>query len=282
MSEQKIFLKKNAMMEQKRKIMNKPTLTNYDIFDDQDPIKSNDSCVYKGRCKVTGEKVAIKLRNKSTYLFHYNEISKLRAIQSEPGVVKLIESISTPYHFFMITKCPENEIDLFEYVTEKGAGKGIGEDEAKIIFRQVVETLQNLFKKYGIIHGDIKSENIIIDKNTMTATLIDFEASYVDKKTDSFRYYAPKATVFFLPPEWFAKNRIKSQSASTWALGMMLYEMISGNFPFEEGKESLFTEIPISNLNCSDNLKKILSKCLDCNPAKRPTIKNLLKQKWLV
>jgi len=87
-----------------------------------------------------------------------------------PGVIQLVDYFEQPDSFILVMERPERVKDLFDHITESGS---LEEDEARCLFRQIVKTTVALHN-VGIVHRDIKDENILVDAESRDIRLIDF------------------------------------------------------------------------------------------------------------
>ena len=104
----------------------------------------------------------------------------------------LSRSKSYPFPTRLIRK---PSMDLFECIEQH---KALSESDAIIIFRQIVSAIAYLHEK-GIIHRDIKDENVVIDEN-LVVKLIDFGSASIESKENKY-LECFQGTLLYCPPE---------------------------------------------------------------------------------
>jgi eukaryotic-like serine/threonine-protein kinase len=151
------------------------------------------------------------------------------------------------------------------------------------VFEQMVLAVAHLHEN-GIFHRDLKPANIKITKESVVK-LLDFgiaKAAYTPKLTQEG--YIVGTSCFMAPEQFQSKGNMQSDC---WALGVILYEMLTGYLPFD-GKTD--TEIRIKIERCeyiapnlivptiSKKSKRLIEKLLQPNPQKRLNSQALLQE----
>lgn len=106
----------------------------------------------------------------------------------------------------------------------------IPENDVRYIFKQIVEGI-NYLHLNNFVHRDIKLENILINKKNKDVKIIDFGFSVcvqADKKLCMFC-----GTPSYMAPEIVSKQEYNGKYVDVWALGILLYTMLCGKFPFK-------------------------------------------------
>lgn len=128
----------------------------------------------------------------------------------------------------------------------------------------------------GIIHRDIKSGNIMCSEDGKVK-IMDFGLAKVQGNADITRKGTTLGTTSYMSPEHFRGGEV-DQRSDIWALGILLYEMLTGKMPFSGAYEqaviySILNEEPEAIIGLNEavplELKEIVDKCLKKNPDER-------------
>ena len=236
--------------------------------------------------KETKNKFAIKIYDKNMindddkkYTIK-NEIFILNQLDNE-NVMKLYDVIETNRYLYLIMEYI-NGISLLDFI-QKQKNHRIDENKCKELFYQIVKGILYC-QNENICHRDIKLENILIVNNKIIK-IIDFGFAIKCNRNEYQEFFC--GTVYYMPPEIVNKQRYMPFYSDIWSLGVLLYAMIFGDFPFRANKqEKLFELINECNLifpddiKVSDKVKNLLSKIIVIKPSKRISLEEILNDPW--
>ena len=209
--------------------------------------------VYKAYDTIDDRTVAIKilkdefLGNQEIIRRFKNE-SKAIAVLDHPNIVKVYD-VSFGDRLQYIVMEYIDGISLKEYLNQQ---KEIRWKEALHFTMQILRALQHAHEK-GIIHRDIKPQNIMLLQDG-TIKVTDFgiarfshseTRTMTDKAIGSVHYIAPEQ----------ARGDLTDDKADIYSVGVMLYEMITGQLPFEADNA---VSVAIMQLQADPNLREIL------------------------
>merc|ERR1711913_18189 len=124
------------------------------------------------------------------------EVALMQQVENIEGVIKILDYIDdTECYYIVMEKI--NSKDLFDFITDEGP---LPENFAKGMFSEIVQTVIQC-RDSGVLHRDIKDENILVDLKTYNVKLIDFgsgcehnhheEPDKVFKEFRGTRVYSP-------------------------------------------------------------------------------------------
>lgn len=220
------------------------------------------------------------------------------------------------YSIIMPLYCggPQQNIpsDLFAYIQRRG-GKVLPENVIRGIFAQLVMAVEHLHIQLGLIHGDIKDENIMLygfssepDEFDVIPRLVltDFgSAAYyrcggptvqrgvppteqqyrqsmfvngkcIEKKILLFTEYY--GTRDFIPPEVAQKRPFSGPPQDIWAMGLILHIICFQYLPVHG-----YEKIQSKPENISPDIDELLGRMLSPKPEHRPTIQEIASLEWI-
>ncbi len=173
--------------------------------------------------------------------FFKNEINILSQI-SHKNIVNIIDSgegkikgKNNKNYFYIILDYCENQT-LFNYIYFYR--KGFGESFGKYIFNIILDTVNDIHN-LGFAHRDLKTENILLDKNfNIKISDFGFSASLEDKEGNKKKLTTILGTLQFLAPEMIEKKNYDGKKADIYALGILLLAIVSGKYIFYCAKKT--------------------------------------------
>ena len=201
------------------------------------------------------------------------EVALMQQVADVPGVVKLLDYFDMGSSFYVVME-RFNSKDLFDFISEQGP---LPENLAKNLFRQVVDIVQQCHAK-GVLHRDIKDENLLIDLTSHQIKLIDFgSGTYLHEGI----YTEFEGTRVYSPPEWIKYRRYKADGLTVWSLGILLFDMLCGDVPYETDQQIQQAQLLwFPQLRLSHEAKHLVSRCLNPDPEQRISLQQLAIHPW--
>jgi serine/threonine protein kinase len=256
------------------------------------------SDVYAAKDEHCGnERVAVKITKptRAAALDCEQELVALEQLSDLPHVVGMRRHFRCGDRAIVVMELADGD-ELFEIVK---AERRLSEDHARGVIQQVLETITAMHQR-GWVHRDLKLENVITDTRTNTNKIIDFGFAVRQAPGAGASTTGVIGTAHYVAPEVVWRSSYDGRAVDMFAVGVMLYVMLYGQYPF--GHRSNFgvgprmrqaDKMSVSANYCfprcrggssaavSEEAKGLIRSLLLEDPAQRPTAEEAIRHSWV-
>ncbi|XP_078280023.1 serine/threonine-protein kinase NIM1-like [Rhinoraja longicauda] len=231
---------------------------------------------------LTKERVAIKIMDKK-HLTHkkqelfVNEVLCMEQLH-HPNIIRLYEVLESRTRLHLVLEYADGG-DLFTKICTQGR---LLEHESKFIFIQIVSAVKHMHEN-NVVHRDLKAENVFYSHNNLVK-VGDFGFSALCPVNEPLNVYCGSPP--YAAPELFREKSYFGIHVDIWALGILLYFIMTATLPFcADTVKKLKKFILLGSYSIppyvSNPCKKLIHGILQPIPTNRHSIANILDCPWL-
>jgi eukaryotic-like serine/threonine-protein kinase len=205
--------------------------------------------IFRGTDLRTGRPVAIKIphpemESDPVFFDRFRREEEIGRMLDHPGVMKVLPNDDRS-QFYMVMEWVDGRL-LRQILNEQGK---LPAERAVRIALRICEVLEYIHQR-GIVHRDLKPDNIMVDDGDHVK-LIDFG---IAAKSGSRRLTFTKLSQVMGTAEYISPEQVKGKRGDArsdlYALGIMLYEMLTGKTPFSGDNPFLIMNDRVLNNPC--------------------------------
>lgn len=281
-----VFIKNNSKSKNKQTNNKQFENTDKEVQNQENIQKIGPYTIIRELGKGATSKVYLVSKDKNFYaakVFQHSDKELLERFKREAEILKQIKHIN-------IVQIVDHGEDnnkaylILEYVN----GKTLDEIYPNLTIIQKIDIILavcnalNYLHNKGIIHRDVKPENILVDKDLKTIKLTDLGISRIVYAKPITHDGQILGTPAYMAPELF-EGVYTDPRIDIYSLGITMYEIFTGKIPFDGSPSEIvikhLKETPLLpsliNPNIPTNLEKVIMKSIEKNPERR--YKNVLK-----
>jgi len=173
------------------------------------------------------------------------------------------------YHLLVLEYLPG--VSLFDLIDKNSR---LSEPVARYILLQVLSAISYLHSQ-GILHNDIKDENVMVGREG-TVTLLDLGSATYETNSKTRNYCGSET---YSSPEVVSGKPYSRLCQEIWSIGVLLFVMVSGEMPFDCVLDVLDQE-PVYPPFLSQDLQNLLQTIFCKNPEARPPLPTIQTSTW--
>jgi len=196
--------------------------------------------VYEALSTKTNQVVALKVaKRKNLQKIPNGEESIMKEIDilnciNHRNIVKLLDFFASEDNRTLYMVLEHVEGGTLRELANKSPKHRLPLSQARDLFKQLVTALDYLHNELGLIHGDVKPDNILVTVDGVLKLLDLGSAKEIAAHKDGRPFCKCNGSPAFQPPEIASgQNIFSGPEMDIWAAGVTLYIMTVGKFPFE-------------------------------------------------
>lgn len=229
--------------------------------------------VYKARQIALDRPVALKIllprfKDQAAFAERFGREARTLARLNHPNIVDLYDFGQAGGHWFFVMEYVDG-VDLRHALCQ---GR-LAPEEALAIVPRICDALQYAHSQ-GIVHRDIKPENVLIDEQG-NVKIADFGLARIvlqEREAPITGTGDIMGTPQYMAPEQFSRPNQVDQRADIYALGVVFYEMLTGELPIGR------FDPPSHKVNVDVQLDRIVMRSLEHEPERRYQTASEVKQ----
>ncbi|KAK9400008.1 NUAK family SNF1-like kinase 1 [Crotalus adamanteus] len=226
--------------------------------------------------RFSGRMVAIKSIRKDKIkdeqdMIHIRREIEIMSSLSHPHIITIYEVFENKDKIVIIMEYASKG-ELYDYISER---RRLNERETRHFFRQIVSAVHYCHKN-GVVHRDLKLENILLDDNC-NIKIADFGLSNLYQKDKFLQTFC--GSPLYASPEIVNGRPYRGPEVDSWALGVLLYTLVYGTMPFDGfDHKNLIRQISSGEYReptQPSDARGLIRWMLMVNPERRATIEDI-------